>query len=363
MFPQRQSCDRCRQQKVRCLKNWETSVTTSADSDYFSACERCTKADVPCVYSTKQRRRRSKGDDVTSLRRKADPSQGLAGMLTNRDVEGFDFNNLMALSTNVSCLGDSEAYSWINSLEGTTCQGDSADRTPEDPVTTGPTPSWEEGKETLTRQLLKLSNWAIDATHELESAVVPTPLVVGSSVLNEAYEATDTLVRILDSFSPANGTYRRWSRPLPRDESDPQQNPVISPVFLALASHQHILALFRALCDCIKRSLRSVARIPEPQQQSLHGAGSSSAQFTMVLQLMMHLLNRLGRGLRIGNRRDTDQGELMVEPGGDEEGGSLRGIVGSAQAMLKTLPEEHLKLGAVIQELQAHIEEGGHIQI
>lgn len=51
MYRQRYSCDRCRQQKVRCLKNWESSAAVGAYGDHVTPCERCTKADVACVYS------------------------------------------------------------------------------------------------------------------------------------------------------------------------------------------------------------------------------------------------------------------------------------------------------------------------
>jgi hypothetical protein len=54
IMSQRQSCDRCRQQKVRCLRvNGQRGHNTPA-SPYrtsFSQCERCTKAGADCVYS------------------------------------------------------------------------------------------------------------------------------------------------------------------------------------------------------------------------------------------------------------------------------------------------------------------------
>lgn len=70
--------------------------------------------------------------------------------------------------------------------------------------------------------------------------------------------------------------------------------------------------------------------------QTSHGAGSSPAQFTMVLQLIMHLFNRIGRSLRIWNRENTDQRELRFGPDGGGESESLESIVDSAQVMLRT---------------------------
>jgi hypothetical protein len=46
---------------------------------------------------------------------------------------------------------------------------------------------------------------------------------------------------------------------------------------------------------------------------------------------------------------------------GGEESSSLQGIVDSAQVVLRTLPNEHVKLNEDIQELQVCIEEGVYI--
>ncbi|KAI1296125.1 hypothetical protein F5Y03DRAFT_398955 [Xylaria venustula] len=264
---------------------------------------------------------------------------------------------MQSLDTTIPGIDNGETYSWNNNLEDS-YQAD-GDNTQEGSVTSR-TVSWEEGKETLTGQLMKLSNRAIDATRELESGVLTTPLMVNSPVVNEAYVAANALVCIINSI-PLAGRIYGSSQPLSRNEGDPQLPTEISPIFLALASHQHVLALFRAVCDCIRRSLRSIAHGPEPPQQFLHSAGSSHAQFTMVLQLILHLLNRIGRSLRIGDPKTTDQQELVFGSERSEESGGLEGIVDSAQAVLRNLPDEHVKLGKLIQELQACVEEGAHI--
>ncbi|OCK73569.1 hypothetical protein K432DRAFT_430522 [Lepidopterella palustris CBS 459.81] len=260
-----------------------------------------------------------------------------------------------SLDTTMACIDDGDAYSWNNNPD-LTYNRDGDDRT-QVGSGTSPTISRDEGKETLTGQLMKLSNRAMGATRELECAAITTPLTVNSPVVNEAFEAANALVRIINSIPLADSTYGS-SQSLSRERQLPTE---YSLIFLALASHQHVLALFRAICDSIKRSLGSILQGTESQQQTLHGAGSSSAQFIMVLQLIMHLLNRIGRSLRMGNRRNTDQHMLTFEPEGGEESGSLQGIVDSAQVMLRTLPDEHVKLSEVIQELQVCVEEGVHI--
>jgi hypothetical protein len=276
-------------------------------------------------------------------------------VLSGSDV-AYDLNDLMmpSLDTTMGCMDDGDPHSWINNPD-LTYNAESYNRTQEVPGT-NPTLSRDEGKETLTGQLMKLSNRAMGATRELECAVITTSLTVNSPVVNEAFEAANALVHIINSIPPVNCPYGS-SQPLSRDGNERQLPTEYSTIFLALASYQHVLALFHAVCDFIKRSLGCIAQGTELQQQTLHGAGSSSAQFIMVLQLIMHLLNRIGRSLRMGNRENTNPHDLRFGPGGGGEGDNLESIVGSAQVMLKTLPDEHVKLSEVIQELQACIEE------
>lgn len=328
-------------------------------------------------FTVRQRNRRSKGEDVTSPKGTTHISQennhftpdhthlnqDLSNVLSNGDVTGYDLNDLImpSLDTTMTCIDDSDPFNWNNN-SGLTFNRDGDDRT-QDGSSTSPTLSRDEGKESLTTQLMKLSNRTIDATRELECAVVTTPLTVNSPVINEAFAAANALVRIINSLPLADITYGS-SQSLCRDESERQLPIEYTPIFMALASHQHVLSLFRAVCDSIKRSLGSIVQGTEPQYHNLHGDGSSSAQFIMVLQLIMHLLNRIGRSLRLGSRSKIDQHDFAFRQdtiSSGDESGCLKGIVDSAHFMLGTLPEEHIKLSRVIQELQASIEEGVHV--
>ena len=307
-------------------------------------------------FAVRQRNRRAKGETAPSPRGNTRLSQDLSSVLSRSDVAGYDLNDLILppLDTTMSCTDDGDAYSWNNNTSLTfTRDGD--DRTHEGSGTRSPL-SRDEGKETLTGQLMSLSYRATGATRELECAVITAPLTVNSPVVNEAFEAANTLVRIINSIPPANSTYG-LSQPLSHEENERSPPTEYSVIFLALAAHQHVLALFRAICDSIQRSLGGIVQGNEPHQQPLHGAGPSSAQFVMVLQLITHLINRICRSLRMGNRRNADPHELTFEPEAGGDTCSSQGIVDSAQVMLKTLPDEHVKLRQVIQELQAYIEE------
>ncbi|KAF2763045.1 hypothetical protein EJ05DRAFT_495886 [Pseudovirgaria hyperparasitica] len=299
----------------------------------------------------RQRNKRSKGEDVPSPKANTQLKQDLPTVLSIPDVAGYDINDLMMplppLDMDIVCIDDGDTYSWNNG-PGLTYNGDDDSMTQESSGT-GPTLSQDESKDTLTEQLMKLSQRATRATRELECGEIVLPLTVNSPVVNEAFETANALVRIINSMPLTDSTYE--SSLLSRDSSQQQL-----PTFLALAAYQYVLGLFRAICGSIKCSSGSIAQGIELQQQTLHGAGSCSAQFIMVLQLIMHLLNRIGRSLRTGSRRNSDQHEL-----GGGEVGSLQGVVDSAQVMLRSMTDEHVKLGGVIQDLQAGIEEGVHM--
>jgi hypothetical protein len=117
---------------------------------------------------------------------------------------------------------------------------------------------------------MKLSNRAMGATRELECAVITTSLTVNFLAVNEAFEAANALVHIINNIPLADSKYGP-SQSLSRGENERQMPTEYSPIFLALASYRHILALFHAICDFIKRSLGSIGQGTEMQQQILHG--------------------------------------------------------------------------------------------
>lgn len=109
---------------------------------------------------------------------------------------------------------------------------------------------------------------------------------------------------------------------------------VLNPLAPQICFRCHALGMVAGLLwDFIKRSLGSIVQGNELQQQTLHGAGSSSAQLIMVLQLIMHLLNRIGHSLRMGNRENSDQDDLTFGPDSGGESGSLQSMVDSAQVI------------------------------
>ncbi|KAI9759119.1 MAG: hypothetical protein M4579_002566 [Chaenotheca gracillima] len=313
-------------------------------------------------------------------------SHDLTGVLSRSDGSGSVLGDMTMpmldmTETTMHGFDDGDRYGWNHhpslssipvTLPGPNGDGDLGTH---EGFGDSPTLTQHESKGTvdaLIGQVMALSTRATRATRQLDRAGSSMPLTVNSPVINEAFEAAHALVRIINRITQANPTSAS-SQSLPRDENEhePQPTPDYGLIFLVLASHQHVLALFRVICDSIQRSLGSMVPGSEQQQHALHGDGASSAQFVMVLQLIMHLINRLDRSLRTESQNAAGSGpdaqatglalfhhhELTPGLEGGEESGGSPCVVDLAQDVLKKLPDEHVKLRQVIQGLQTRMEE------
>ena len=155
------------------------------------------------------------------------------------------------------------------------------------------------------------------------------PLTVISPHINGLFEATSTLINIMDSLGQHHATDPTSTAA--SVESSPKrttvpglddQHPTADHglIFLILACQQQLLGVFEMVCLSVQRHLISMAGAstgPSPSQSgvpadgqsftttreppltaTLDGGGAPSmAQFVMVMQLLSHLLNRLDRAL------------------------------------------------------------------
>jgi hypothetical protein len=224
----------------------------------------------------------------------------------------------------------------------------------------------------LAAQLVALSQRATRAVRRL-ARPGRAPLTVSSREVNEALEDTNTLIRIINSITPAE-----------RDANKPDPEPP-SPLdhglaFSALACHQHLVALFRAICDAIHRCLKDQQQ--QQQQQPQHHLlrqrsdvePSVIAQFVMVLQLLMHLINRMDRSFiripswagptpsmsgyisptpSVANHQAIDPIQSDTLSGASAPPSGLLSLV---QDIVGAIPNEHVKLRHVIQQLQTEME-------
>lgn len=221
----------------------------------------------------------------------------------------------------------------------------------------------------LPSQLTSLSQ---RATRAMRRLVRPgrAPLTVSSPEVNEALEDTNTLICIINNITAP-------------DRDDITLDPTTTDyglAFSALACHQHLVAVFRAICDAIHRCQQSKKEHQQQHHRSRQHSDvgpSSVAQFVMVLQLLMHLINRMDRSLfqnnpsmwhgaglstgghitpvtpNVANHHTIDPIQSEAAAGGSSPHGGLLVLV---QDIVGTIPNEHEKLRQVIQKLQTEME-------
>ncbi|KAF5711133.1 fungal zn(2)-Cys(6) binuclear cluster domain-containing protein [Fusarium mundagurra] len=214
----------------------------------------------------------------------------------------------------------------------------------------------------LTSQAMAVSTKTISATIALlhPGSAPPT---VSSQYVNQAFDGTRTLVRIINTMSII----------IP-GEKDKNTSEAVSGcglgglAFTTLACHQQLLDLFKEICKsiehCIDEKSREKSAFEISHSSSLIGdQAPSSAQFTMVLQLLVHLINRLDKCLFAGVQTlpspDTYQGGIdltRLEKNADEFGSDRTSIPGLAQGSITGLSQEHHRLRQVISKLQGQMD-------
>ncbi|KAL8364894.1 hypothetical protein RB595_003940 [Gaeumannomyces hyphopodioides] len=414
----RHSCERCRQQKVRCLRDSETMQKPSPGQS-IPKCSRCAKAGTTCVYSLRLRTRRpgpNAGTGVTIV------GQGLQSAADKYptpfdsvdedaspyqlDIDTFNWDQMtvfspMPLGLVAEARGSVDHFGLDLDMTagGGGLPGESQwwGGVPPSPPLSSPKPEPDDYDEAmppedslqgLTSQATAVSARAVSTTRRLQRPGSAPP-TVSSALVNEAFEGTKTLVRVINSVvamappppSPNVSTAHSSNSSNSSDGDEMEAAAARSAsgglVLTTLACHQHLLAFFRAICESIERFVESVADGkrptggPSPSSSSLHGDGPpSTAQFTMVLQLLVHLINRLDRCLfpagpaslfsssaasAYGGAAGLNPDLVLAGQEGDEVPDTT-GIPSLAQALVRAMPADHLKLRRTISELQARME-------
>ncbi|KAI0377620.1 hypothetical protein F5Y04DRAFT_173998 [Hypomontagnella monticulosa] len=365
----RQSCDRCRQQKARC-----TRVDSSHDNaDPYLPCERCTKAGALCLYSPKQKSGRPAAPSLAhnhtnshhaSLRLLRCPHEspvissiGRQGP-ARRQTQGLDIsvpNNGLGCNvfhhphmpnqteTGLSPLNTDDISGWeeahlipgpsVPTVQG--LQDSHQQMSPEQDMasqSSGAASSYEDGSpEAWTARLASLATWTTQTAKNLSPSNISTPLTVSSPQVDQVFDGTNTLLHILDSIS---GVLYAASSPPSSPESASEavaskltRDPGL--IFLVLACHQRLLDSFKAICNSIRQSLHSMEPIRAeqrgtmPWKRTLHGDEGLPcvAQFVMVLQLVSHLLNQLDRALNptpiVSGQEPSSSFDISVSTGPD----------------------------------------------
>ncbi|KAF4473480.1 fungal zn(2)-Cys(6) binuclear cluster domain containing protein [Fusarium agapanthi] len=214
----------------------------------------------------------------------------------------------------------------------------------------------------LTSQAMAVSTKTISATIAMlrPGSAPPT---VSSQYVNQAFDGTRTLVRIINTLSM-----------IIFGEKDENTSEGVSGcgigglALTTLACHRHLLDLFKAICksieNCIDEKSREKTAFEINSSSSLIGdPARSSAQFTMVLQLLVHLINRLDRCLFSGVQTipspNAYQGVMDLTPmekNADELGSDRTSIPGYAQGSITGLSQEHHRLRQIISQLQGQMD-------
>jgi hypothetical protein len=229
----------------------------------------------------------------------------------------------------------------------------------------------KDSTDALSSQLMSLNRRATRAMRRLVR-LGRAPLTVSSPEVSEALEHTNTLIRIINNITAPD-----------REDItlDSTTTTDYGLAFSALACHQHLVALFRAMCSAIHRCLQTKKehlQQPHRNRQDSDVGPSAVAQFVMVLQLLLHLINRMDRSLfqnnpsllhgaglstgcyvtpitpTVANQHTIDFIQSEAATGGTSPASGLLVLV---QDIVGTIPNDHEKLRQVIQKLQSEMEQ------
>ncbi|EAQ87446.1 predicted protein [Chaetomium globosum CBS 148.51] len=242
----------------------------------------------------------------------------------------------------------------------------------------------------LFSQLTAVSQRAMRTARRLARSgkgVDATNLMVSSPEVNEALEDTNTLISTVNDIMTIAETAGHDDSTVTTD--------CAGLAFSALACHQNLMTLFRAICDAIQGRLQAQKEEREqqrqqPQEQQQHATRDNSAmgplnvaQFVMVLQLLMHLISRMGRFLVISHT-GTEQESRFIAPAamldcstmvtdgyaadnasGQSSGSSATpvhnstrrsGLLEHVRDIVGNIPSEHDRLRLMIRVLQAEMD-------
>ncbi|KAH7014520.1 uncharacterized protein B0I36DRAFT_355719 [Microdochium trichocladiopsis] len=246
----------------------------------------------------------------------------------------------------------------------------------------------DDARSFLFSQLTAVSQRAMRTARRLSrsgTGAGATTLMVSSPEVTEALEDTNTLISTVNEIMNVVATAGC-------DESMTTTDST-GLAISALACHQNLMTLFEAICDAIKGRLQAKKEEREQQQeqQLQHTTRDNSgvgplnvAQFVMVLQLLMHLISRMGRILEISNTTAEQESQFIapaamldgsamatddyaIDIGPDQSTASSAtsahqstprrsGLLEHVQDIVENIPSERERLRRIIQQLQAEMD-------
>ncbi|KAI1113473.1 hypothetical protein F5Y14DRAFT_417838 [Nemania sp. NC0429] len=348
IMPLRQTCDRCRELKVRCKRGSGEGAPADGTAAISSRpCVRCSRVGIICTYSPRRRSGRHAQWGVQDETQKHTPYAPSANQSIDvHDVDwswtygltGLDCSPELAGNTTLGCPLELD----VAQTGPPESARESADERAKPPLSFARGKERSEVSDTTTSVAPTNGHWNHDgkprdaSTCDILDLNVRTARMLQSMASERTYGAEcpsndemidvascllkfiERLCRQISCVSCADSTHRvqsppDGSSPLTQDsvairDSGTDQRPVaqspdLSTVMLTLACHQRIVELFGYVCSMISSKIHDdhslPALSPEPTSATTLSPGVGTipnAQRVMTLELLNYLLHKLDRG-------------------------------------------------------------------
>ncbi|KAL7940878.1 hypothetical protein V8C42DRAFT_361633 [Trichoderma barbatum] len=364
-LPFRRSCDRCHDQKVRCMRTQESSHAIPESEP----CVRCKRSGSICIFSPQQKPGRpplggdTRNTTSSAMHSRKRPRQSLGSVDLSQSPPPTCPPSVTSLPDSASVMGSLSLGSTLFSHfttgdefgNGSACAYDADFLISIPTMPSIDSLSSKKHMESVSEQKVmqsivdiierdteELGNLSLQVCHAARalSSSYPTSLAVSSPSLNEIFASTETLVSIIhrnisgssddnknDPFSnadPASFSHQadwdefNWLQGLPhREWVSPQvystinRVPDTGVVLMILACHQRLLATLGSILFYISRHLR------QQQPQNLPIGASPfiempTTQTLIIVNLVSHQLQRLDRAVGL---LAEDDGTTKRQPG------------------------------------------------
>ncbi|KAK0628338.1 hypothetical protein B0T17DRAFT_459148, partial [Bombardia bombarda] len=359
-MPRRQSCDRCHEQKVRCFTNEQDYVfgpggTGDADlgqnGQSISAfpCARCKKAKATCIYSRNtftysnnlglgimnsnhNNHTNFYTPELSKVDSHANPQLSPIGIIPHRNQENHmprehsatvddwlmspfgpgdaRFTNAMPQMSSFSSVATLPNAPFLTELNAA-CATDNA--------VPGYTMMFPDPVGSYIEELADMTLRIHLATLSLPP-LNRTPLSLSSPAVNEIFDATCSLISLVDRYTAEKGAHLtrhqghpNYLHPHPNVDSGGElsyvppsmaTSPAVqsamdaSTCLMVFACHQGLLGVFEDMCSSFSVYIRELQQPSSPSTVATTAfISSSTTQIIVMVNLISHLLSRLDRSI------------------------------------------------------------------
>ncbi|KAF2973172.1 hypothetical protein GQX73_g435 [Xylaria multiplex] len=346
IMPLRQTCDRCRELKVRCKRGSAQAASTDVNVVLSPPCARCFRIGVVCKYSPRHRsgRHAQRGgqDEIekhapSDIQRLATPfSFPTDQIMHTQDIDWSWSQEFMPLGcTSEPSGGDTRPAVNMSEYAGekgnmsiSLPDGNECNQVPNDSINVAPANA-NPTQDSTARESSALDVFDLNTRtfRMLQSMTIGRASDVQYPSNDEMINVASCLLKIIEQLChQINNTDSGYQGHSPSDSSSPltqvsldtgdtgdlgvaqhsaAQSLDLSTAIMTLACHQRIIDLFKSICSRISRRTHndstptgSFSKETDATIQSREVATVcfSNAQRFMTLELLTYLLNKLDRG-------------------------------------------------------------------